>query len=261
MTDVHPDPAGAGLADLLDGAALRAEAADRPPTEPTLAVAYAVQREMLRRRVATGARQVGVKLGFTSRAKMEQMGVDSVIAGFLLDSHEVADGASLDRGALIHPRVEPEIAFRISRDVAADEPVEDVLAAVDAVAPALEVIDSRYRDFHFRLGDVIADNTSAARFVVGEWQPVPDDLSDLEVTMRFDGAEVARGSTAAILGDPWEALRELRGLTEATHLGLRKGAIVLAGAATEALPLPVAGEVQVSVHGLGEARLGIGGLP
>ena len=259
MTEPLQDATVTGLADLLDGAALRAEAADRPVDEPAVPVAYAVQREMLRRRVEAGARQVGVKLGFTSRAKMEQMGVDSVIAGFLLDSHEVADGDALDRTALIHPRVEPEIAFRISRDVAADAPVAQVLAAVDAVAPALEVIDSRYRDFRFRLGDVIADNTSAARFVVGAWQPVPDEISDLEVTMTVDGEVAASGSTAAILGDPWEALLELRGLPDATHLGLRKGDVVLAGAATEAVPLPERGEVVARVQGLGAARLGIGG--
>lgn len=254
-----PDPVVAALADLLAAAVTHADPAERPETEPSVATAYAVQRELLRRSIAAGARQVGVKLGFTSRAKMAQMGVDSVIAGYLLDAHQVTDGAALDRSTLIHPRVEPEIAFRIGRDVGADEPVEAVLAAVDAVAPALEVIDSRFRDFRFRLGDVIADNTSAARFVVGEWCPVPEDVSDLEVTMSLDGSVVAQGSTAAILGDPWQALRELRGLPEATHLGLRKGAVVLAGAATEAVPLPRSGRVEAVVHGLGRAGLDIGG--
>ncbi|MBB3042394.1 2-keto-4-pentenoate hydratase [Nocardioides soli] len=259
--EAHPDAEAAGrLTALLHGAAERAEAVRQPDHELSEDLAYAVQRGLLDSSLAAGDTQAGVKLGFTSRAKMEQMGIDSVIAGFLLASSRVPDGGELDRGRLIHPRVEPEIAFRIGRDIGRDESPDAVVAAVDAVAPALEVIDSRYRDFRFRLGDVIADNTSAARWVVGPWQEVPPELDARAVSLSFDDDEVAAGSTAAILGDPWEALRQLRGLT-ADHLALRAGYVVLAGAATEAVALPASGRVRVRVAGLGEASLVVGCRP
>jgi 2-oxo-3-hexenedioate decarboxylase len=247
------------LTALLSDAARSARAVPQPSEEPTITTAYAVQARMLAEQERRGARLVGVKLGFTSRAKMEQMGVDEVIAGFLLDSHQVPAEGTIDRGALIHPRVEPEIAFRLARDVAPDAAVEELIDAVDAVAPALEVIDSRYRDFSFRLGDVIADNTSAARFAVGAWQPLPEDLSDLGVTMTFEGEPVASGSTAAILGDPWEALRALRSLSNVGHLRLLAGAVILAGAATEAVTLPQHGVVAATVAGIGTVEIAVAG--
>lgn len=255
-----PRPASVGeLTALLSDAARSARAVPQPSQEPSLITAYAVQAQMLADAEAVGARLVGAKLGFTSRAKMEQMGVDKVIAGFLLDSHHVPAGGTVDRSALIHPRVEPEIAFRIGRDVAPDAPAEELLDSVDGVAAALEVIDSRYRDFRFRLGDVIADNTSAARFAVGAWRPVPDDLSDLAVTMTFEDEPVASGSTAAILGDPWEALRALRSLSNVGHLRLPAGAIILAGAATEAVALPHHGVVAATVGGIGRVEFTVAG--
>jgi 2-oxo-3-hexenedioate decarboxylase len=249
----------ARLAEQLRAAVASGTAVVQPPVEPTPEEAYAVQARLLAMAEQTGSRLAGAKLGFTSLAKMAQMGVDSVIAGFLLDQLQVPSGGRLDPTGLIHPRVEPEVAFRISRDVPATAGAEQLISAVDAVAPALEVIDSRYRDFRFRLGDVIADNTSAARYVVGPWQPVPDALSDLAVTMTFDGVTASTGSTAAILGDPWEALRALAALPHTAHLGIPAGGVVLAGAATEAVALPDNVRVQAHVAGLGSVELVVGG--
>ena len=144
--------------------AARARPSTRPSATPTpvpqltaepaldLAAAYAVQHAVSRAPVARGERPTGVKLGFTSRAKMVQMGVDEVIGGRLTDAMAVADGGVVDLGRLIHPRIEPEVAFRLGRDVDPDERVRVArVAAVDAVAPALEIIDSRYADFRFSL--------------------------------------------------------------------------------------------------------------
>jgi 2-oxo-3-hexenedioate decarboxylase len=149
----------------------------------------------------------------------------------------------------IHPRIEPEIAFRLGRDVAGN----NIADCVDAVAPALEIIDSRYRDFRFSLPDVIADNTSAAAFVVGEWQPMRD-VADLPVRMLVDGQEVETGSTAAILGHPLYALEQLVELAAKYGIGLRSNDIILAGAATAAVPF---GEHRVAaeVRGLGTASV------
>lgn len=133
--------------------------------------AYAVQAALLELRVGRGERVVGVKLGFTSKAKMAQMGVSDVIVGRLTDAMRIADGDEVDLSRFIHPKVEPEVAFRLCRDVDPKDPSTDIESCVDAVAPAVEIIDSRYRDFRFTYTDVVADNTSAAGYAIGPWRP------------------------------------------------------------------------------------------
>ena len=200
---------------------------------------YAVQREVVDLRLARGETIVGVKLGLTSKAKMQQMGVDSVIWGWLTDAMRIADGGVLDLAPRIHPKVEPEVAFLVRG------------GAIAAVAPALEVIDSRWLDFKFTLDEVIADNTSAAGYVVGAWQPVPADVDSLGVQLIVDGEVVESGSTAAILGDPREAFGEALRLAGT----LEDEWIVLAGAATAAVSVSAGQTVRVEVEGLGSASL------
>lgn len=237
---------------LLDTAQRGGTAIDQLDLGPDLAAAYLIQRELIDRRLTRGERLVGCKLGFTSQAKMAQMGVSEIIVGRLTDAMQVPDGAALDLGGFIHPRIEPEIAFRLGRDV---DP--DIAECVDAVAPALEIIDSRYRDFRFSLPDVIADNTSAAAFVVGDWQPVPD-VADLGVRLVVDGTAVETGSTTAILGHPMRALEELVELAATYDIPLRAGDVILAGAATAAVPF-AANHVEALVEGLGTASVsGVG---
>src|SRR5262249_30384531 len=162
--------------------------------------ADAVQRSLVERRLARGERAYGAKLGFTSKAKAAQMGVSDVIIGRLTSGLVLADGDELDLGAFIHPRCEPEVAFRLSRDVAPGEMPS--ASIVDAVAPAIEVIDSRYRDCESSLAAVVADNTSAAALVLGPWRPLGAGLDNRGVLLEVDGRLADAGSTAAILGDP-----------------------------------------------------------
>lgn len=200
---------------------------------------YATQRELVERRLARGEKLVGVKLGLTSRAKMQQMGVDEVIWGRLTDAMRIPDGGPLDLAPRIHPKVEPEVAFLVRG------------GAIAAIAPAIEVIDSRWRDFRFTLDEVIADNTSAAGFVVGAWQPVPTGVDNLGVLLEIDGRIAEIGSTAAILGDP------RRAFAEASRLAgdLADEWIVLAGAATAAVAVRAGQTVRVEVEKLGTASL------
>lgn len=219
--------------------------------ELTLEEAYATQAALLARRHARGERAVGLKLGFTSEAKMRQMGVDELIVGQLTDAMQVADGAVLELDSLIHPRVEPEVAFLVGDDVDLTDPTADLRGAVRAVAAGLEVIDSRYDGFRFDLPRVVADNTSAARFVLGSWRDLDEvDLDDRAVTMRVDGEVVARGTTAAILGHPLRTLPRLAALGRRFGLQLPAGSVVLAGAATEAVALQP-GPVSAEIAGLG----------
>ncbi|MEV6139146.1 4-oxalocrotonate decarboxylase [Nocardia sp. NPDC051990] len=210
--------------------------------------AYAIQSALIARREARGERVTGVKLGFTSKAKMAQMGVSDVIVGRLTDAMRISDGGEVALTRFIHPKVEPEVAYRLSRDVDLDDPTVDIESCVDAVAPALEIIDSRYRDFRFTYTDVVADNTSAAGFVVGPWRPLRD-VGNRAVRLRVGGNEVV-GSTAAILGDPVRALHALLDMCRRHRISLGAGQIVLAGAATAAVPL-VSGVAECEVAELG----------
>ncbi|GAA0381257.1 4-oxalocrotonate decarboxylase [Acrocarpospora corrugata] len=219
------------------------------------AAAYAVQEALVERRLTRGERLVGLKMGLTSRAKMAQVGVDEVIWGRLTDAMRFDDGGSVDLSRYIHPRVEPEIAFLLSRSPEPDEPVGDFASAVRAVAPALELIDSRYEGFAFSLPDVIADNTSAAGFVVGPWRPVPAGLDNLGVLLEVGGRVTQTGSTAAILGDPRRALDAAVRLAGRRGARLEEGWVVLAGAATAAVPFRPGDHVRAVVEGLGTASL------
>ena len=232
----------------LDAAQRDGTAIDQLDLAPDLAAAYRIQRELIELRLARGERLVGCKLGFTSKAKMAQMGVSEIIVGRLTDAMQVPAGSDVDLARFIHPRIEPEIAFRLGRDVDGD-----IAECVDAVAPALEIIDSRYRDFRFSLPDVIADNTSAAAFVVGGWQPMAD-VADRGVRLVVDGTDAETGSTAAILGHPLRALEELVGLAGKYDLALRAGDVILAGAATAAVPFGT-NLVEAHVEGLGSASV------
>jgi 2-oxo-3-hexenedioate decarboxylase len=228
-------------AELLDEAARGVKAIPQLNLE-TVDEGYAVQETLLARRWARGERLVGYKMGLTSKAKMAQVGVNEVIFGRLTNAMQVPDGGSVDVARFIHPRVEPEVAFLL-RD-----------GEIVAVAAALELIDSRYADFTFTLPDVIADNTSGAAFVIGAWQPVPQGIDNLGVLLEIDGRVVQVGSTAAILGDPRRAWRD--GVALATRYGIEMtDGILLAGAATAAVPLAPGAHARAVVQNLGSASL------
>ncbi|SDY17832.1 2-oxo-3-hexenedioate decarboxylase [Saccharopolyspora shandongensis] len=214
--------------------------------------AYAIQAALIARREVRGERAVGVKLGFTSKAKMAQMGVSDVIVGRLTDAMRIADGADVDLSRFIHPKIEPEIAYRLSRDVDVDDPTTDIESCVDALAPALEIIDSRYRDFRFTYTDVVADNTSASAYAVGPWRPL-EDVSNRAVKLRVGNTEVV-GSTAAVLGNPVRALHALLDMCRRRRIPLRAGQVVLAGAATAAATL-TAGFAECRVAGIGSVSV------
>lgn len=227
----------------------------------TLADAYAVQLAGVDMRRRLGEDLVGLKLGFTSKEKARQMGVSDVILGVLTSAMAVPDEGEVDFDALIDPRVEPEIAFRLAPD-AGELPLDDpsLLSSITHVAAALEVIDSRYRNFEFSLEDVVADNGSASRFVVGAWQDFGNlradlDLSTLSVEMRIAGETAATGNTGAILGNPLNAIHEALRLARCYGHPVPSGSVILAGAATPAVSLPAQATVTASVEGLGEVSL------
>lgn len=246
------------IATALDDAQRGGKAVAQLDAELELGQAYEVQHALISRRLARGECLVGTKLGFTSKAKMAQMGVSEIIVGQLTDAMTISNAGTVPLARFIHARVEPEVVFRLARDVDTRDPDVDIVHCVDAVAVGLEFIDSRYRDFKFNLADVVADNTSASAYVVGAWQPLPDDLGSLPVRLTIAGEPAEAGSTEALLGHPLNALRELLPMARKYDFPLTAGQVILAGAATAAAPLRP-GRVHADIAKLGEVSVQITG--
>ncbi len=206
----------------------------------TIDDAYAVQAALLELQLGRGDELAGAKLGLTSAAKQEQMGVDEPVYGWVPASTVLGADGVVPLNELIHPRCEPEIVFVLAEDLAGPNvSADDVLDATEKIVGGIEVIDSRYEAFSFTLTDVIADNTSAARVAIGAdgIAPREADLSTLGCVFEIDGQVTGTATGAALLGDPAACVAML-----ANHLGshgqkLQAGWIVMAGACTDARPL------------------------
>ncbi len=238
---------------LLDAADTRTEVDPITGTVPELTTedAYEIQAALVARRVGRGERIVGAKLGLTSRAKQEQMGVDQPVYGWITEPSVLGAEDPVVLDDLIHPRCEPELVFIMGEDLEGTDITRwDVLEATARVVGGIEIIDSRYKAFSFTLTDVIADNTSAARVAIGQAGRAPSEL-DLRLegcVLEVDGDAVATAAGAALLGDPAGCVAML-----ANHLGrrgqkLEKGWIVMAGSLTDAQPL-AAGTVATASYG------------
>jgi 2-oxo-3-hexenedioate decarboxylase len=245
------------IAARLDDAARMAQAIPQLPEALTIDEAYDVQAKSLQRRYDRGERRIGMKMGFTSRAKMIQMGVHDMIWGRLTDRMLVEAGVPLSRARFVHPRVEPEIAFLLKAPLSGRIDPMTAMAAVAAVAPALEIIDSRYQNFKFSLTDVVADNSSSASLVIGPWADPKGDLSNLGMLLEIDGVARQCGSSAAILGNPVFSLVAAARLVAERGERLSAGDIVMAGGATAAEALQPGMYVKLSVERLGSASLSV----
>ena len=241
------------LAEHIDTAALNASAIEQLTRQHEFSVedAYEIQRLSMQRRYERGEKPCGIKMGFTSRLKMQQMGVDEMIWGRLTDAMLVEPEGEINLTSYVHPRAEPEIAFLMKKSIAGPVSVQQAMSAVEAVAPAIEIIDSRYENFKFSLSDVIADNCSSAGFVIGGWSKPDIDISNLGMVFSFNDDIVNVGSSAAILGHPVQSLLAASRLLGNEGLSLQAGWVVLAGAATAAEALRGGLNVQAEVEKLG----------
>jgi 2-oxo-3-hexenedioate decarboxylase len=250
--------------DLSELAARLAKAAaDRTPIAPLsdewpgldATAGYAIQA-LAREQAGPLA---GWKLGVTSRAKQVQAGIGEPVRGFLPRANALDLGEPLAAGELIQPRAEPEIVFILGRDLSGPAvTAADVLAATAGVATGIEILDSRYQDYRFTMPDVIADNTSAARFVVGP--PVPPDGIDLRlagVVLEHNGEVVATAAGAAALGHPAAAVAWLARSLAAADEGLQAGQVVLSGGLTAAVPVRPRDVVVASIDRLGVVELAV----
>ena len=250
------------LAAIVDEAAINAKAIPQfTNTMPELTIedGYDIQTRSLARRYQRGERRIGIKLGLTSRAKMLQVGVDEVCWGRLTDAMILDDGGYLSMAKYIHPRIEPEIAFLIKTRLVGKVTEQEAFDAVEAIAPAMEIIDSRFDNFKFAVQDVIADNASSSGLVIGPWQSTKIDISNLEMVMTADDQIKQSGSSAAILGHPIRSL--VKGAEMVARVGeaLNPGDIVMAGGATAAHAIIRGETIRLNVQKLGSVSISAGG--
>ena len=218
--------------------------------------AYVVQRASMARRFDRGEALVGLKMGLTSVAKMQQMGVHDPIYGHLTDEMKRSSGDAIKMSEHCHPRVEPEIAFLIGSEISGPVTAAEAMEHVTGICGALEVIDSRYENFKFTLIDVVADNASSTRFFLGD-KVVPADLdiSNLGMVLELNGEVAETGSSAAILEHPARSLAALANMLHTVGETVPANCIVLAGGATKAIHLKAGDHAKVTIEELGSVEL------
>ena len=220
--------------------------------------AYEIQLINIRQRIAEGARVVGHKVGLSSEAMQQMMGVDEPDYGHLLNEMQVYEDKPVKASNYLYPRIEVEVAFILAADLpGADCTEEDVLAATEAFAPAIELIDSRISDWKIKLCDTIADNASSAGFVLGTQRVKPGDIDikNIDAALTKNGEVVAQGRSDAVLGNPVTAVAWLARKVESFGVRLKAGDIVLPGTATRAIDVHAGDDCVADFTGLGSVRL------
>ncbi len=223
-------------------------------TDFTLADAYKIQENGIELRLTNQEKIIGYKMGLTSKAKMEQMGLHTPIFGVLTDVMEVKTQSSFSLKNKIHPKAEPEIYFVTNRDLQGSVTPEQAWQACDRVGVALEILDSRYKGFkYFTLPDVVADNSSSAFFVLGDSCKTSDvtTLQNLKIEICENDHPVHADTSNAILGNPLLSLCELVKLLAERQQILPAGSLVLAGAATAAIELKPEQKISASLEKIG----------
>jgi len=223
-------------------------------TDTDIDVAYAVQEANTRADIAAGRRVAGRKIGITSKAVMEQVGVDQPDFGTLFADMEVGDGVPIAPGRLLQPRAEAEVALVLEHDLDKGEHTfNDIIRATAYALPSIEIVDSRVADWNIRIVDTVADNASCGLYVLGG-RPVPLDRVDLRtipMSMTINGAEVSSGSGAACLGHPLHAARWLADTLCARGVPLRAGDVLMTGALGPMQPLAIGDTVVADFGDLG----------
>ncbi|MFJ2662932.1 2-keto-4-pentenoate hydratase [Nocardia fluminea] len=220
--------------------------------------AYEVQLLNIRRRLDDGGKVVGHKVGLSSKAMQQMMGVDEPDYGHLLADMEVFEDVPVDTSKFLLPRVEVEVGFILGADLPGEDCTEaDVLAATLAYAPSIELIDSRITDWKIGLADTISDNASSAGWVLGKERVAPADIdiTAIDAVLTRNGEVIAEGRSDAVLGDPVIAVAWLARKVAGFGVRLKAGDIVLPGSCTRAIDARPGDAFHAEFSGLGSVRL------
>lgn len=218
--------------------------------------AYAISLRFLERRLASGEKLIGKKIGVTSKPVQDMLGVFQPDFGFLTDAMQVADGAtvSLKASGLIQPRAEGEIAFMLKSDLQGPGVTrEDVLAATEWVAPCFEIVDSRIDKWQIKIQDTVADNASCGVFVVGTRHTDPRalDLAAASMQMSKNDAPAGSGLGSAVQGHPAEAVAWLANTLGAFGIPFKAGELILSGSLAPLVPAVAGDRFSMHIEGLG----------
>jgi 2-oxopent-4-enoate/cis-2-oxohex-4-enoate hydratase len=220
----------------------------------TIDNAYAISLDFLARRRKDGERVVGKKIGVTSKAVQDMLGVHQPDFGFLTDWMHVEGDIDVVAKALIAPRAEAEIAFILKEGLNGPGVTADqVIAATEFIAPCFEIVDSRIKDWKIGIVDTVADNASCGVFILGEARADPrvHDLPSLHVTVTKNGAPLSEGYGSAVQGDPAQAVAWLANTLGAYGVTLDAGDIILSGSLVPLEPAVKGDVFEMTLHGVG----------
>lgn len=250
-----------------DADLLYAAKTTRTPIDPlterhpglTVADAYAIQQVNLRRQLRDGRVLVGHKIGLTSESMQTLLGVDEPDFGYILDDMVLASGSAVPAARFCAPRVEPEVAFLLRAPLRGPGvTVDDVRAATEAVAVALEIVDSRIDDWRLTLPDTVADNASSGAVVLGDWVPYEGlDLVHTRASLCSNGTEIDSGTGAAVMGDPVAAVAWLANALGSFGTEIMPGHFVISGSITSAPFVQPGDDVVAAIGGLGAVSLSL----
>ena len=219
---------------------------------------YEIQLRNIRARLDAGATVNGHKVGLSSKAMQQMMGVDEPDYGHLLSDMEVFSDEPVPASRYCYPRVEVEVGFILGGTLPGEGCTEDdVLAATEAVAPAIELIDSRIVDWRIGLVDTIADNASSAGYVLGPERVAPADLdlTKIEARLLRNGEQVAEGRSDAVLGNPVIAVAWLARKVASFGVRLEAGHVILPGSVHRAVDVAPGDDFTAELDGLGHVNL------
>ncbi len=226
--------------------------------EMTIEDAYHIQLETVARKISAGEKVIGMKIGLTSKGMQNLLGVMEPDYGHLTDKMLLLEGQPCPADELLQPKVEGELAFCLKRALRGPGvTIADVYNATDWVVPAIEIVDSRIKDWKITLKDTIADNGSSARLVVGSGMtPIGKiDMRLVGMTLEKNGELVNSGTGAEVWGNPAAAVAWLANKLSEFGIGLEEGNIVLAGALTAAQPAKSGDSFTVSFYGMGSVTV------
>lgn len=244
---------GDALFDALASGSTIAPLSSRHP-EMTVQDAYAVQQRLMARRLAAGEKVIGKKIGVTSQAVMDMLGVFQPDFGWLTDAMVYNEGESIPMQRLIQPKAEGEIAFVLKKTLKGPGvTVADVLAATEGVMACFEIVDSRIADWKIKIQDTVADNASCGVFVLGDrLVDVRDvDLTTCGMVLEKNGEIVVTGAGAAALGHPANAVAWLANTLGAHGTALEAGEVVLSGSLGAMVPVKTGDNLRVTIGGIG----------
>ena len=220
----------------------------------TVEDAYRIQQRLNARRVEAGETIIGKKIGVTSRAVMNMLGVHQPDFGMLTDRMVFNEGEAVDAKTLIQPKAEGEIAFILKRDLQGPGvTAADVLAATEGVMACFEIVDSRIRDWKIKIQDTVSDNASCGVFVLGDRvvDPREVDLTTCGMVLEKNGEVVVTGAGAATMASPLNAMAWLANTLGRLGMPLKAGEVVLSGALGAMVPVKAGDNLRVTIGGIG----------